>query len=113
MECYVVQNNPIKLAGGNSGSRPYRIAAPAGFLFGDNSMKRIPLSQGKYATVDDEDYDWLMTWNWHAKKDCKTYYAVTNIPMKHGGGQFQMHRMLLLHPEGLEIDHENHNGLFN
>ena len=26
--------------------------------------KRIPLTQGKFATVDDEDYDRLMQWKW-------------------------------------------------
>ena len=29
-------------------------------------MKRIPLTRGLFTTVDDEDYEWLMQWKWHA-----------------------------------------------
>jgi len=39
MVCYVVQSNQIESAGGNSGSRPYCVATPVGFLFGDHPMK--------------------------------------------------------------------------
>ena len=28
-------------------------------------MKYIPLTNGKRAIVDDEDYDWLMQYEWH------------------------------------------------
>ncbi len=34
-------------------------------------MERIPLTKGKEALVDDQDYDYLMQWNWHAAKDGK------------------------------------------
>jgi hypothetical protein len=29
-------------------------------------MKEIPLTQGKAAIVDDEDYGWLSQYKWHA-----------------------------------------------
>ena len=31
--------------------------------------KRIPLTQGKFATVDNRDYKWLMKWKWFALRD--------------------------------------------
>lgn len=79
-------------------------------------MKEIPLTQGKVALVDDEDYDWLMTWKWHAvpNKCGNIYYANTTI--KEDGHWFEipMHRMLMLYPRHpLLVDHMNHNGLDN
>jgi hypothetical protein len=77
-------------------------------------MKEIKLTQGKVALVDDEDYEWLNQWKWVAWKHRNTYYAVT-----HGGkanGKYfnlSMHRIILNVPEGLEIDHIDHNGLNN
>ena len=38
-------------------------------------MEKIPLSQGKVAVVDDEDYDWLMEWKWHYVEYATNYGA--------------------------------------
>ena len=109
MVCYATNFNQIESARGNNpGSCRRCIAALAGFLFGDPAMKRIPLTQGKYALVDDEDYDWLMTWKWCAhKKKYGGYYAVVSYP-----DFMSMHQLLLMHPV-LGIDHGDHNGLNN
>ena len=76
-------------------------------------MKFIPLTQGKFAIVDDEDYDWLMTWKWCAVKQGHTFYAYTNTPRSQGKTLIGMHRFLMCHPKGMDIDHINHNGLDN
>jgi len=38
--------------------------------------KRIPLTQGKVALVDDVDFDWLNQWKWYCVDDRGRFYAV-------------------------------------
>lgn len=73
-------------------------------------MKRIPLTQDKFAIVDDEDYDWLNQWNWHAHKDRNTYYAKRTTSY---GATIRMHRLILGAKKGQITDHRNRNGLDN
>lgn len=76
-------------------------------------MKSIPLTQGKFAIVDDQDYGFLMQWKWCARHDKKsdTWYAVSRI----SGNQrmVPMHRLIMNAPEGMEVDHRDNNGLHN
>lgn len=75
-------------------------------------MKEIKLSQGKVATVDDADFDFLNQWKWYAFKSNKTFYAVRNGAT----GIILMHRVLLekqLSEQFNEADHRNGNGLDN
>ncbi len=121
MICYARQSNLLKPSGGISGESPSCIAAPVGFLFGGSSMKRIPLTQGKVALVDDEDYDYLMQWKWCAQKCYNVYYAVRHYghpTLKNSKGwakqiTVRMHQLILHIPQGFEIDHINHDGLDN
>ncbi len=78
-------------------------------------MKRIPLTQGKYATVDDEDYDWLMQWKWYANFDYHNWYAVRKGTKEKGKKRpmIRMHRVIMGAQAGQEIDHENGDGLDN
>jgi hypothetical protein len=69
-------------------------------------MKEIPLTQGKFALVDDEDFEWLSQWRWHF--DHKGY-AIRDT-QEH---TIYMHRLIANIPEGLFTDHINGNGLDN
>lgn len=110
MICYAEQSNQIKPAGGISGFRPICVATSAGSFIGDSIMKQIPLTQGKFAIVDDEDYEWLMQWKWYAAKGTYTYYAARGFPKR-----ILMHRQILglIKGDGKESDHKDHNGLNN
>lgn len=73
----------------------------------------IPLTQGKYAIVDTEDYEYLSQWKWQALEGIDTYYAVRK---KKWGSRYKtlmMHRVILNTPLGMDTDHRNHNGLDN
>ena len=79
-------------------------------------MKRIPLTQGKVAIVDDKDFGWLSQWKWNALKSRNTWYAVRMITRPDGKRQStSMHRAILgLGPGDPRFtDHRNHNGLVN
>lgn len=73
--------------------------------------KQIKLTQGKYALVDDKDYNWLNQYKWCAVKLRKTYYAMR----QEKGKSVYMHRKILgLKPgDGKHTDHINYNGLNN
>lgn len=72
-------------------------------------MKLIPLTLGKFAQVDDEDYDFLMQWKWWASKKKHTYYAISRIDNK----EVVMHRIVNKTPDDLFCDHKDRDGLNN
>lgn len=75
------------------------------------AVKRIPLTQGQFAIVDEADYELLIQHKWCASwcEKMKGYVAVSRI-----GGRVQlMHRYLLNAPSMLVVDHRNHNTLDN
>lgn len=76
-------------------------------------MKEIKLSQGKVALVDDEDYEYLNQWEWHAAKNGNTYYAGRYFKINGKQTLIKMHRLIANTPDGLIVDHIDHNGLNN
>lgn len=74
-------------------------------------MKRIPLTQGKYALVDDEDYDRLVAMGkWCASKMRNTFYAVKAARPRN----ISMHSVLFMETnKKYRVDHIDGNGLNN
>ena len=78
--------------------------------------RKIALTQGKFALVDDTDYEWLNQYKWCALKGRNTFYAVRMSPRVSGKQAIiWMHREILgLGKEDPQQgDHRNHNGLDN
>jgi len=76
-------------------------------------MKRIPLTQNKFAIVDDDMFEYLNQWKWYARKGGNTFYAVRNVGKYLNQKKIHMHRQIMNAQEGQEIDHINHNALDN
>lgn len=70
-------------------------------------MRKMKLSQGKYAIVDDNDFEWLSQWKWHYGG---RGYAVRTINRSE---KIYMHRVVLKNPPGYESDHINMDRLDN
>lgn len=79
------------------------------------SFRRIPLTRGKYAIVDPDDFGWLNKHKWHISTGGGTFYAVRTTRLQNGKNRIviKMHRQLLKVPHHLFVDHINHNGLDN
>lgn len=75
--------------------------------------KAIPLSQGKFALVDDADFDWLSQWKWYALKQPNTYYACRDVRINGKRKTIWMHRLINGTPDDLLTDHINGDGLDN
>lgn len=78
------------------------------------NTKSIPLTQGKYAIVDADNYEWLMQWKW-SYRDGYAKRSV-HIPMAAGLRKqvpITMHGVILPPCNGLVPDHINGNGLDN
>jgi hypothetical protein len=76
--------------------------------------KTIELTQGKFAIVDDEDFEWLNQWKWCAHFEKTHWYAIRSIrPKNSKPEQVRMHRIIINTPKDLLVDHINHNSLDN
>ena len=73
-------------------------------------MKKIPLTRGKFALIDDVDFDTINAkkWTFTSGGYAAHYYRIGKKVKS-----FRMHRFLLDPPRHMEIDHINRNGLDN
>lgn len=81
-------------------------------------MLKIPLTQGKFAVIDDADFPLVGGHKWYAgrvkSRHCETWYAMRSIRQENGKQKTVfMHAVLNPTPEGFEIDHADRDGLNN
>lgn len=79
-------------------------------------MKKIPLTQGYFALVDDEDFESLNRVKWYAQKVQYGGYRATRTcycPLVKQKCQLYMHRQITNCPHRLQVDHVDHNTLNN
>lgn len=79
------------------------------------SMKKIPLTQGKFALVDDEDFDKLVKFKWQLNRNIGVdlEYAARNVVLESGRTKVFMHRIIMGASRKELIDHRDLNGLNN
>ena len=78
-------------------------------------MKKIKLTQGKFALVSSVDFAFLNQWKWYALKDHDTCYAVRHGP-RPNRKLIRMHRVILQrmgYVNFKETDHCDKDGLNN
>ncbi len=76
------------------------------------NTKQIPLTQGKFAIVDSEDFKRLNQWKWYFNAG----YALRgqrNFGCKGNCVKIYMHRLIAETPEGMQTDHINGDRLDN
>ena len=73
-------------------------------------MKEIQLSRGMVALVDDEDFESLNQYKWHALQHRNTFYASRYSRVDSKQKYIRMHGEIM---NGSGIDHIDHNGLNN
>lgn len=79
-------------------------------------MKKIKLTQGYEALVDDKDYEWINQCKWHVfPNNSGSMYAFASKQKFDGKKHHRliMHRVINKTPAGFETDHINGNGLDN
>lgn len=72
-------------------------------------MKKIALTKGFYAIVDDGVFDKLSKFNWHYSVG----YACRDVWKKGKNKRLMMHRLIIGAKQGEEVDHKNGDRLDN
>lgn len=76
-------------------------------------MRRIKLTRGKYAIVDNDDYTLVSNWKWYAAQQPKTFYAARSARVNGKKVTIWMHRVINETPKNKFTDHINGRGLDN
>lgn len=76
-------------------------------------MKKIELTHGYIALVDDEDFDMLSKFKWRAYQNPHYQHLIYAITTTSKRKTLRMHRHILGAKKGEIVDHQNHNTLDN
>lgn len=77
-------------------------------------MMKIPLSNGGYTVVDNEDYDYINNWKWvRSSRGYAQRGSKVKIDDEFRGVTYLIHRVLMDAKKGQQIDHVNGNPLDN
>lgn len=72
-------------------------------------MKLLPLTKGKFAIVDDEDFEFVSQWKWQlGYRDCAQRSVFKENGQRH---TIYLHREVTKAPDGVEVDHIDSNRL--
>ena len=76
----------------------------------DSSIKKVPLSQGQFALVDEDDYEWIIKdkWIYNAGFASRSEKNKSGKPTT-----IIMHREIMNNPEGMVVFHRNGNSIDN
>lgn len=74
-------------------------------------MKKIPLTQGKFALVDDADFERVNQHKWYAHNQRGCWYAARHTRLPDKPGVIYLHRAILDPARGLDVNHKNGDGL--
>jgi hypothetical protein len=80
---------------------------------GASMAKSIPLSQGKFAIVDDGDFEYLNQFKWHYDNTGYASRTLSRVLIFRLSRHISMHREITEAPVGMEVDHINGNRLDN
>ena len=77
--------------------------------------KAIPLSKGKFAIVDEDDFEHLSQWKWHCNKSgyAARMQYVCYIGKRKIQNMIHMHREVMKTPIGMVVDHIDGNKVDN
>lgn len=98
-----------------TGTLPGSVRSLVDFFIGV-AMKQIKLTRGKWAMVDDSDYESLSQFKWYAKRGAHTYYAVREkyiVGQRLHPKRLRMHRVVIGASPDMQVDHINGDGLDN
>jgi hypothetical protein len=76
-------------------------------------MKTLQLTQGMVAIIDDSDYEAVSQFSWRVQRNKNTFYAMRHVYANGKRTSQYLHRYLLNPSNGIEVDHEDGNGLNN